>query len=59
MAIIIDNDAIKFLTEFKVLCDKYVSNASLIKVEFKDGYTIGMGTLWRVGLGAKQIEDVI
>ena len=59
MATITDNDAIKFLLEFKVLCDKYVSNASIVKVEFKDGYTIGMKTLWRVGLGVKQIEDVI
>ena len=59
MATIKDNDAIKFLTEFKILCDKYISNASIIKAEFKDGCTIGMGTLWLVGLGIKQIEDVI
>lgn len=57
--IIIDNDAIRFLTEFKILCDKYVSNSSLAKVEFKDGCTIGMLNLWMVGLGVKRIEDII
>lgn len=59
MAIIIDNDAIKFLEEFRILCSKYVKSSSLITMEFKDGTTIGMRALLEVGLGIKQIEDVI
>ena len=59
MAIIIDNDAIKFLEEFRILCSKYVKSSSLITMEFKDGSTIGMRTLLEVGLGIKQIEEII
>jgi hypothetical protein len=59
MAIIIDNDAIKFLEEFRILCNKYVKSSSLITMEFKDGCKIGMRTLLEVGLGIKQIKDVI
>lgn len=59
MAIIIDNDGINFCQEFRELCKKYVKEASLAIVYFEDGTTIGMKTLWQVGLGVKQIEDVI
>ena len=59
MAIIIDNDAIKFLEEFRILCSKYVKSSSIITMEFKDDSTIGMRTLLQVGLGVKQIEEVI
>lgn len=59
MAVIIDNDAVRFLEEFRVICSKYVKSSSIISMEFKDGTTIGMGTLLQVGLGVKQIKDVI
>ena len=59
MAIIIDNDAIKFLEEFRILCSKYVKSSSILTMEFKDGCTIGMRTLLEVGLGIKQIEEII
>lgn len=59
MAIIIDNDGIKFLEEFRILCNKYVKSSSILTMEFKDGCTIGMRTLLQVGLGVKQIEEVI
>lgn len=59
MAVIIDNDAVRFLEEFRVICRKYVKNSSIITMEFKDGTTIGMGTLLQVGLGVKEIKDVI
>ena len=59
MAVIIDNDAVRFLEEFRVICSKYVKNSSIITMEFKDGTTIGMGTLLQVGLGVKEIKDVI
>lgn len=59
MAIIIDNDGIKFLEEFRTICSKYVESSSVFKMKFKDGSTIGMRTLLEVGLGVKQIEDVI
>jgi len=59
MAIIIDNDAIKFLEEFRTICSKYVKSGSILSMEFKDGSTIGMRTLLEVGLGVKQIKDVI
>lgn len=59
MAVIIDNDGVKFLEEFRILCSKYVKNSSLVTMEFKDGCTIGMRTLLEVGLGIKQIEEAI
>lgn len=59
MAIVIDNDGVNFCQEFRELCKKYVKEASLTTVYFEDGTTIGMRTLWKVGLGVKRIEDVI
>lgn len=59
MPIIIDNDGVNFCQEFRKLCKKYVKNASLTTVYFEDGTTIGMRTLWQVGLGVKRIEDII
>lgn len=59
MAVIIDNDGIRFLEEFRIICSKYVKSSSIIQMEFNDGTTIGMRTLLEVGLGVKQIEDVI
>lgn len=59
MAIIIDNDCIRFLEEFRTICSKYVKDSSIIKMEFNDGSTIGMRTLLEVGLGIKEIKDVI
>ena len=59
MAVTIDNDAIRFLEEFIPICNKYVKSSSILTMEFKDGSTIGMRTLLEVGLGVKQIEDVI
>lgn len=59
MAIIIDNDAVRFLEEFRTICNKYVKSSSILSMEFKDGSTIGMRTLLEVGLGVKRIKDVI
>ena len=60
MPIVIDNDGVKFLEEFRELCKKYVSSASLIgTVKFNDGNSIGMKTLWEVGLGIRRIEDCL
>ena len=59
MAVIIDNDCIRFLEEFRTICRKYVKDSSIIKMEFNDGSTIGMRTLLEVGLGIKEIKDVI
>lgn len=59
MSIIIDNDAVNFCQEFKELYKKYVKESSLTTVYFEDGTTIGMKTLWQIGLGVKQIEDAI
>ena len=59
MAVIIDNDGVRFLEEFREICRKYVRNSSLVTMEFKDGSTIGIKTLLQVGLGVKQIKDVI
>ena len=59
MAVIIDNDAVKFLEEFRTICSKYVKCSSILKMEFNDGSTIGMRTLLEVVLGVKQIKDVI
>jgi len=59
MAIIIDNNAVSFLEEFRTICNKYVKSSSILTMEFKDGSTIGMRTLLEVGLGIKQIKDVI
>lgn len=59
MAVIVDGDGVKFLEEFRTLCSKYVKRSSLITMEFNDGSTIGMKTLLEVGLGVKQIKDVI
>ena len=59
MAVIIDNDGIRFLEEFRIICSKYVKSSSIIQMEFNDGTTIGMRTLLEVGLGVKQIEDAI
>ena len=59
MAMIIDNDCIRFLEEFRTICSKYVKCSSILKMEFNDGSTIGMRTLLEVGLGVKRIEDVI
>lgn len=59
MAVVIDNDAIRFLEEFRIICSKYVKCTSILQMEFKDGSTIGMRTLLEVGLGVKEIKDVI
>ena len=59
MAVIIDNDCIRFLEEFRTICSKYVKSSSIITMEFKDGSTIGMRTLLEVGLGVKEIKDAI
>lgn len=59
MPIVIDNDAIRFCEEFRILCSKYVRSSSLVKMVFKDGSTIGMRTLLEIGLGIKRIEDCI
>lgn len=59
MAVIIDNDGVRFLEEFRIICRKYVKSSSILSMEFKDGTTIGMRTLLEVGLGVKQIKDVI
>jgi len=59
MAVIMDNDGIRFLEEFRAICSRYVKSSSLLKMEFKDGSTIGMKTLLEVGLGIKEIKDVI
>ena len=59
MPIIIDNDGINFCQEFKELCKKYVKEASLTTVWFEDGTTIGMRTLWQIGLGVRKIENSI
>lgn len=59
MAVIIDNDAIRFLEEFRTICSRYVKSSSILQMEFKDGYTIGMRTLLEVGLGVKEIKDVV
>lgn len=59
MAVIIDNDCIRFLEEFRTICSKYVKSSSIIRMRFKDGSTIGMKTLLEVGLGVKQIKDII
>ena len=59
MAVIIDNDCIRFLEEFRILCSKYVKQSSILTMEFKDGTTIGMRTLLEVGLGVKEIRDVV
>lgn len=59
MPIVIDNDAISFCQEFRELCKKYVKEASLTTVCFEDGTTIGMRTLWQIGLGIRRIENSI
>ena len=59
MAVIIDNDGVRFLEEFRIICSKYVKSSSILSMEFKDGSTIGMRTLLEVGLGVKQIKDVV
>lgn len=59
MAVIIDNDGVRFLEEFREICRKYVKNSSLVTMQFKDGTAIGIKTLLEVGLGIKQIKDVI
>lgn len=59
MAIIVNNDGINFCQEFRELCKKYVKEVSLTTVYFEDETTIGMRTLWQIGLGIKKIEDCI
>ena len=59
MAIVMDNDGISFCQEFRELCKKYVKEASLTTVWFEDGTTIGMRTLWQIGLGVRRIEDAL
>lgn len=59
MAVIIDNDCVRFLEEFRTICSKYVKSSSIISMKFKDGSTIGMRTLLEVGLGVKEIKDAI
>ena len=59
MAVIIDNDCIRFLEEFRTICRKYVKCSTIFQMTFEDGSTIGMRTLLEVGLGVKQIKDVI
>ena len=59
MAVIINNDAIKFLEEFRPICRKYVKSSTILQMTFNDGSTIGMITLLEVGLGIKEIKDAI
>ena len=59
MAVITDNDGVRFLEEFRIICNKYVKRSSILQMEFNDGSTIGMRTLLEVGLGVKQIKDVV
>lgn len=59
MGIYIDNDGIKFLEEFKVLCAKYVKSATIFQIEFKDNTTIGMRTLLEYSLGHRKLEDCL
>jgi len=59
MAVIINNDGVRFLEEFRIICSKYVKRSSILQMEFNDGTTIGMRTLLEVGLGVKQIKDVV
>ena len=59
MPITIDNDGVSFCQEFRELCKKYVKEVSLTEVCFEDGTTIGMRTLWQIGLGIRTIEDSI
>lgn len=59
MPIVIDNNAVSFCQEFRELCKKYVKDASLTTVYFEDGTTIGMRTLWQIGLGVRRIENSI
>ncbi len=58
IAILDNNDCVRFLKEFRTICNKYVKNSSILRMEFKDGSTIGMKTLLEVGLNVKQIEDI-
>lgn len=53
------DDGVRFLKEFRTICSKYVKSSSIIKMKFKDGSTIGMKTLLEVGLGVKEIKDII
>lgn len=59
MAVIIDSDGVRFLEEFRTICSKYVESSTILQMTFKDGSTIGMRTLLEVGLGVKEIKDVI
>ena len=59
MAVVIDNDAIKFLEEFKALAKKYLKSASCIQLNFKDGSTIGMGTVLKYIFGHITLEQTI
>ena len=58
IAILGNNDCVRFLKEFRTICNKYVKNSSILQMEFKDGSTIGIKTLLEVGLNVKQIEDI-
>ena len=59
MALVIDNDGIKFLEEYKTLCSKYVKSASMTTLNFNDGTTIGMGVALRYALGLISLEQCI
>ena len=59
MALIIDNDAIKFLEEIRPIYEKYVKSSSLLAIEFKDGSTIGMGVVLRYALGNITLQQAV
>lgn len=59
MALIIDNDGVKFLEEIKPIFNKYVHSASLASLEFADGTKIGMRTFLRFALGHITLRDCI
>ena len=59
MGVYIDNDAIKFLEEYKEICKKYVKSASILSYEFNDGSTIGARTALECGLGIRTIEECL
>lgn len=59
VTITIDNDGTKFLEEFKTLCNKYVKSASPLKIDFKDGHSIGMRTALMYALGYCELKDCI
>ena len=59
MALVIDNDGIKFLEEFRSLCQKYVSSASALQITFNDGSSCGMLTILKYGLGHITLKECV